>query len=93
MQINDAQTFGSGGSNTYIYGSAMRGGSSGGSWIQDFGINPVSNPAVTLGLNYLIAVTSYGPTATEPKYQGASNLDGRFLDVLNHACGSNPGNC
>ena len=35
----------------------------------------------------------YGPTAIEPKYLGASNLDERFLDVLNHACGSNPGNC
>jgi V8-like Glu-specific endopeptidase len=93
MEINNAQTFASGGSNTYIYGSAMRGGASGGAWIQDFGLNPASNPAVTLGLNYLIAVTSYGPIATEPKYLGASNLDARFLDVLNHACGSNPGNC
>jgi V8-like Glu-specific endopeptidase len=93
MQGTNAQTFSSGGSNTYIYGSAMRGGASGGPWIQDFGVNPASNPAVTLGLNYLIAVTSYGPIATEPKYLGASNLDARFLDVLNNSCASNPGNC
>jgi hypothetical protein len=94
MQYTNAQTFASGGSNTYAYGSAMRGGASGGPWVQDFGIAPTSNPAITgLGANYLVAVTSYGPTATEPKYLGASNLDARFLDVLNHACGSNPGNC
>jgi len=93
MELTNAQTFASGGSNTFVYGSAMRGGASGGGWVQDFGVNPSSNPAVSLGLNYIVAVTSYGPIATEPKYLGASNLDGRFLDVLNHACGANPGNC
>ena len=93
MEINNAQTFGSGGSNTFTYGSAMRGGASGGPWIQDFGLGPSSDPPVSLGQNSLIGVTSYGATATEPKYLGASNLDGRFLDVLNRACGSNPGNC
>jgi V8-like Glu-specific endopeptidase len=93
-QYTNAQTFVSGGSNTYIYGSAMRGGASGGGWIQDFGVASASNPHIDgLGTNYLVAVTSYGPIATEPKYLGASNLDARFLDVLNHACGSNPGNC
>jgi hypothetical protein len=93
MEINNAQTFRSGGSNTFIYGSAMRGGSSGGPWTQDYGVKPVSNPVVSLGNNFLIAVTSYGPIATEPKYQGASNLDARFLNVLRNACNSNPGNC
>jgi len=93
MEINNAQTFRSGGSNTFIYGSAMRGGSSGGPWTQDYGVKPVSNPVVSLGNNFLIAVTSYGPIATEPKYQGASNLDARFLNVLTNACNSNPGNC
>jgi V8-like Glu-specific endopeptidase len=93
MEITNAQTFASGGSNTFVYGSAMRGGASGGPWVQDFGVNPVSNPTVPLGLNYLIAVTSYGPVATEPKYLGASNFDARFLDVLSNACASNPGNC
>lgn len=93
-QYTNAQTFASGGSNTFTYGSAMRGGASGGGWIQDFGVASASNPLIDgLGANYLVAVTSYGPVATEPKYLGASNLDARFLDVLNHACGSNPGNC
>ena len=93
MEFTNAQTFASGGSNTYAFGSAMRGGASGGGWVQDFGVNPSSNPAVPLGLNYIVAVTSYGPTATEPKYLGASNLDQRFLDLLTNACGANPGNC
>lgn len=93
MELNNAQTFKSGGSNTYIYGSAMSGGSSGGPWIQDYGVAPNSNPFVSLANNYLVGVTSYGPVATEPKYQGASNLDKRFLDLLNQACNVQTGNC
>lgn len=93
-EMNNAQTFAYGGNNTYTYGSAMRGGSSGGPWVQDFGIAPVSNPAVALGGNYIVGVTSYGPIATDPKYQGASNLDSRFLSLLSAACGpATSGNC
>ena len=94
MQINHAQTFANGGNNTFIYGSAMRGGSSGGPWIQDYGVEPEGAPAGLLANNYLIAVTSYGPVATGPKYQGASNLDSRFISLKNAACGAaNSGNC
>lgn len=94
MEENFAQTFESGGNNTYIYGSAMRGGSSGGPWIQDFGITPAGAPLGLLGNNYLVAVTSYGPISTTPMYQGASNLDSRFIGLLNAVCGSaNSGNC
>jgi len=95
MEINHAYTFAYGGNNTYIYGSAMRGGSSGGGWIMNYGVAPVSNPLIPeLGTNYLVAVTSYGPIATEPKYQGASNLDSRFISLLNTACGgTTTGNC
>lgn len=93
MEVNNAQTFKAGGANTFIYGSAMRGGSSGGPWIQDYGVAPVSNPFVALANNYVVGVTSYGPVATEPKYQGASNLDTRFLDLVNQACNVQTGNC
>lgn len=93
MESTNAGSFASGGSNTQIYGSAMRGGASGGPWIQDFGVNPVSNPTVTLGINHLVAVTSYGPTATEPKYLGASILDANFTSVLTSACNATAGNC
>jgi V8-like Glu-specific endopeptidase len=93
MQSTNAGSFASGGNNTQIYGSAARGGASGGPWIQDFGINPASNPTVALGLNRLVGITSYGPTAPEPKYLGSSILDANFESVLMSACNSNAGNC
>lgn len=94
-QVTNAHTFAYGGNNTYTYGSAARGGASGGPWIQDFGVAPVSSPFVSLGNNYLVAVTSYGPVSTTPKYLGASNLDSRFINLLNAACGGpgTPNNC
>jgi V8-like Glu-specific endopeptidase len=97
MEETNAQTFESGGNNTYIYGSAMRDGASGGPWIMNFGINPARTPANTppvgMGNNYLIAVTSYGPIATTPAYLGASNLGAGFLNMLATACGEAAGNC
>ena len=94
MQETFAQTFEYGGNNTDIYGSAMKGGASGGPWVQDFGINPAGAPAGLLGNNYLVAVTSYGPINTALMYLGASNLDSRFLSLLSAACGSaTTGNC
>jgi V8-like Glu-specific endopeptidase len=93
MQETNAGSFADGGKNTYIYGSAMRGGASGGPWVQDFGVAGAGSPPGTIGLNNLVAVTSYGPIATEPKYLGASILDSNFVNVLNSACGASPGNC
>jgi V8-like Glu-specific endopeptidase len=93
MQYTGAQAFESGGNNTTIYGSAMRGGASGGPWIQDYGVRPAGAP-VALGGNILVGVTSYGPTSTTPEYLGASDLDSRFITLLNDACGSaSSGNC
>jgi V8-like Glu-specific endopeptidase len=93
MEENNAQTFESGGSNTWIYGSAMREGSSGGPWIQDFGVAPAGAPAGLLGNNFVEAVTSYGPISTTPMYQGASGWDSRFFTILSAACSHNAGNC
>ena len=63
----------------------------------NFGINPARTPANTpnvgMGNNYLIAVTSYGPIATNPAYLGASNLGPQFLNMLAAACGEAAGNC
>jgi hypothetical protein len=93
MQRNDAHSFG-GSNNTAVIGSAMRGGASGGPWIQDFGVTPTSSPAITgLGANYQRGNTSYGPIATEPKYLGASIWDSRWLNILNLACAHRAGNC
>lgn len=94
MQYTGAQAFESGGNNTTIYGSAMRGGASGGPWIQDYGVQPAGAPPVAFGGNVLVGVTSYGPIATSPEYLGASDLDSRFQTLLNDACGAaSSGNC
>ena len=93
MEVTNAGAFADGGKNTYVYGSSMRGGASGGPWIQDFGQAPAGSPPATSGLNSLVAVTSYGPIAEEPKYLGASNLDSNFVNVLNSACSAGAGNC
>ena len=94
MQYTGARAFESGGNNTTIYGSAMRGGASGGPWIQDFGVQPAGAPPVAFGGNILVGVTSYGPISTVPEYLGASNLDSRFQSLLSAACGAaTSGNC
>ncbi len=97
MEATNAQTYESGGNNTYIYGSAMKGGASGGPWIQDYGVTPVGTPAPSsaLGLNRLVAVTSYQPLPTNSplEYLGASNLDNSFLTLLTDACNAGTGNC
>jgi len=93
MEQTNAQTFKSGGSNTWIYGSVMRGGASGGPWIQDFGVAPAGAPAGLLGNNFVEAVTSYGPVSTTPMYLGASAFDARFNSLLSTVCSSHAGNC
>lgn len=93
MQMTNAGVFAAGGQNTWIYGSAGRGGHSGGPWIQDFGVAGAGAPTNTLAKNYLVGITSYGPTATEPKYLGASNLGSNFTSLINSACGASSGNC
>ena len=43
-----------------------------------------------MGTNIVVSVTSYGPVATEPKYQGGSNLNSQFSSLYNTACGLAP---
>jgi hypothetical protein len=84
----------SGGSNTERYGSDMRGGSSGGPWVQDFGI-PAAGQTVThpSGPNLIVGITSYSNVSTDPKYQGSSIPDGRFQSLLDMVCAHRGGNC
>lgn len=93
MQMTNAGSFASGGQNTFIYGSAGRGGHSGGPFIQDFGVAGSGSPPNLLGKNYLVGITSYGPVSTTPKYLGASNFGANFTNLLNAACNASPGNC
>lgn len=89
-----AQNGPAGGSNTVRYGSDMAGGSSGGPWVQNFGIAAGGqtggrNPL----MNKVIGVTSYGSTDRSVMAQGASNFDQRFTDLFNLVCRHRAGNC
>jgi V8-like Glu-specific endopeptidase len=78
--------------NAYEYGSDMEGGSSGGPWIENFGIGePISG--TNTNRNRVVAVTSYGYINGLPKVQGASELDSTFNAVKSFACNAAPGNC
>jgi len=83
-----------GGNNSERYGSDMKGGSSGGPWVQDFGQlangQTVSSPS---GPNLIVGITSYSNVSTDPKYQGSSIPDGRFQSLLDNVCAHRAGNC
>ena len=82
------------GQSTVLYGSDMRGGSSGGSFVENFGRKAAGQ---TGGLqpwpNRIIGVTSYGYKSAGPKVQGSSILNKSFLRILNSACRHRAGNC
>ncbi len=78
--------------NNVIYGSDMRGGSSGGPWVQNFGSNGITVGANSFP-NSVIGVPSWISTSTAPLFQGSSILDSTFTDLLDVACAHSPGNC
>jgi V8-like Glu-specific endopeptidase len=99
-QVFSGQTA-NGGNNTVLYGDDMEQGSSGGPWIQDFGIREVGQ--VAGGTNQVVGVASYTidpPTppqtcTTNPvrRALGASIFDNRFRDIVVAACAQAVGNC
>jgi hypothetical protein len=80
--------------NNVEYGSDMRGGSSGGPWIQNFG---TASSGQTGGLNTtrnaVVGITSYGFISTDPKVAGSSIPDDRWVNLWNSVCGQRAGNC
>lgn len=75
-------------------GSDMRGGSSGGPWVQNFGIfADGQNGGSNSDANRIVGVTSYGSVSTAPLAQGSSILDSRLTSLYNQACNEKPGNC
>lgn len=79
---------------TILYGSDMTGGSSGGPWIENFGIQSVGQTgSIQSAPNRVVGVTSYGFTAPDPKVQGSSILNQDFMTILNLACAHRAGNC
>lgn len=80
--------------NSADYGSDMEEGSSGGPWIENFGVRAVGqNSGTNSNPNQVIGVSSYGPTATEPRYEGSSILDSRFTDLFDRICSQRSRNC
>lgn len=80
--------------NNVEYGSNARGGSSGGPWVQNYGIQGTGG--LTSGLNQVVGVTSYGYVSTAPQVQGSSIPDSRaggFIPLLNTMCAARAGNC
>jgi V8-like Glu-specific endopeptidase len=94
MEVTWAESFDLGGNNTVRIGSAQRGGSSGGPWLKDFGVQPVDSAAhPAIGRNRIVSVTSYGPINESPQYLGGSILNNNFLSILNTLCNHRAGNC
>ena len=80
--------------NNVEYGSHSRGGSSGGPWIQNFGVVGTGQTGgLNPGTNRVVGVTSYGYVSTDPKVQGASILDDRWVQIWNIVCANRVGNC
>jgi V8-like Glu-specific endopeptidase len=98
MERNDSQGFvsGSNSSNTII-GSLMCGGSSGGPWLDNFGIRPTLNGTGngTAAIpNIVVGVTSWGYISTAVKQQGASPFtSNNIVSLVSSACNSRPTAC
>jgi len=98
MERNDSQgsVSASDSSNTII-GSLMCGGSSGGPWLNNFGVRPTltgtgngtaSNP------NLVVGVTSWGSINPAVKHQGASPFtNNNIVSLVTSACNSRPLAC
>ncbi len=80
--------------NNVEYGSDATGGSSGGPWVQNFQLLQAGGgTGSNTGSNRVVGVTSYIYVPDDPKVQGASILDGRWVNLLNTLCGLQTGNC
>ena len=97
MEINSAGGVGIVTNNLEI-GSLMSGGSSGGPWVQDYGVAPVGASSYTAG-NWVLATTSYEYLPNTNRRMGASIFQNAgyaghgFVDLWNTACAWRAGNC
>lgn len=84
--------------NTVIYGNDMRWGSSGGPWIQNFGLpSPEQNTGRNLSKNgapnRIVGVMSYGAIPDGELWAGSSVLDQRFTAMFQQICARQAANC
>jgi V8-like Glu-specific endopeptidase len=98
MERNDSQgnVSGSLSSNTII-GSLMCGGSSGGPWLNNFGIRPTltgTSDGTAPNSNTVVGVTSWGYIDNAVKQQGASPFtSNNIVSLVTSACNSQPTAC
>ncbi|MGB6692046.1 MAG: trypsin-like serine protease [Terracidiphilus sp.] len=98
MERTDSQGFtSSSNSNNHIIGSNENGGSSGGPWVENFGLASAltgeTHGSFPAG-NVIVGVTSWGPTSLSPKEDGASPFtSGNIKNLLATACSKFPGAC
>jgi V8-like Glu-specific endopeptidase len=94
MQIVTSGAFRNVAPNNVEYGSDAEGGSSGGPWIQNFQVLQTGGgTGSNTGSNRVVGITSYGYTPRDPKVQGASIPDSRWVSIFNTLCARAPGNC
>ena len=98
MHRVDSQSFKSTLVNTVEYGSDMTQGSSGGPWLENFGLKSLGQSVISGEMNYVVGVTSYGPANNGPNFSGSSILDTQFTNssktgILDTACARRVGNC
>jgi hypothetical protein len=80
--------------NNVEYGSDAGGGSSGGPWVQNFQVLQAGGATgKNTGSNRVVGVTSYIYVPDDPKVQGASIPDSRWVSIFNTLCGRVAGNC
>jgi V8-like Glu-specific endopeptidase len=98
MQRNDSQGgVDTANSDNTVIGSLMCGGSSGGPWVMNFGLQPAltgtqfgSAPTP----NAIIGVTSWGSTSNAVKWMGASPFStDNIKKLMDAACNDHPGAC
>jgi V8-like Glu-specific endopeptidase len=98
MERNDSQGFVSApNSSNTIIGSLMCGGSSGGPWLNNFGIRPAltgTGNGTAPDPNIVVGVTSWGYIDLTVKQQGASPFtSNNIVPIVSAACGSQPPAC
>ena len=98
MERNDSQGFVSAvNSSNTIIGSLMCGGSSGGPWLNNFGIRPTltgTGNGTAFNPNIVVGVTSWGYINNAVKQQGASPFtNNNIVSLVNSACNSVPLAC
>jgi V8-like Glu-specific endopeptidase len=80
--------------NNVEYGSDATGGSSGGPWVQNFQLLQAGGgTGSNTGSNRVVGVTSYIYVPSDPKVQGASVPDNRWVRILDFLCSRAAGNC